>query len=330
MAALAARHPLAPARVLGAYPDQRPLTIQALRQLMCPPAGAAAGGRAAQGPPWAGRWRGRWRGLRERLLRLWATARAAAQELPRLRAKGRASRAPPAGGSAACGAALPGARTGSKQWLLGSSARDDDAVRHTGPRGWPGGSGRDYTLESAESRAAPGGGATRSLPQSADKRLPPRASRWRASPERASRQRRARCCSCTAAGSRSEALPPGSAARALEAWALPFRVPRAGGTRHGRMGHSRYWPSISHDWSLNTPISHMVAGSTGACGLTATSCRGKRGTLLRWRRRYAVGMRTRQRSGSPITLGIGVGWGGGDTQLAGPRTSPLLHLSPLY
>ena len=108
------------------------------------------------------------------------------------------------------------------------------------------------------------------------------------------------------------------------------RVPRAGGTRHGRMGHSRYWPSISHDWSLNTPISHMVAGSTGACGLTATSCRGKRGTLLRWRRRYAVGMRTRQRSGSPITLGIGVGWGGGDTQLAGPRTSPLLHLSPLY
>ena len=22
------------------------------------------------------------------------------------------------------------------------------------------------------------------------------------------------------------------------------------------MGHSRYWPSISHDWSLNTPISH--------------------------------------------------------------------------
>ena len=115
LAALAARHPLAPARVLGAYPDQRPLTIQALRQIMCPPAGAAATGRAAQGPPWAGRWRGRWRGLRERLLRLWATARAAAQELPRLRAKGRASRAPPAGGSTACGAALPGARTGSKQ-----------------------------------------------------------------------------------------------------------------------------------------------------------------------------------------------------------------------
>ena len=22
------------------------------------------------------------------------------------------------------------------------------------------------------------------------------------------------------------------------------------------MGHSRYWPSISHDWSLNTPRSH--------------------------------------------------------------------------
>ena len=127
LAAPAARHPLAPARVLGAYPDQRPLTIQALRQLMCPPAGAAAADRAAQGPPWAGRWRGRWRGLRERLLRLWATARAAAQELPRLRAKGRASRAPPAGGSATCGAALPGARTGSKQWLLGSSARNDDA-----------------------------------------------------------------------------------------------------------------------------------------------------------------------------------------------------------
>ena len=37
---------------------------------------------------------------------------------------------------------------------------------------------------------------------------------------------------------------------------MPFRVPRAGGTRHGRMGHSRYWPSISHDWSLNTPRSH--------------------------------------------------------------------------
>ena len=108
---------------LDAYPDQRPLTIQALRQIMCPPAGAAATGRAAQGPPWAGRWRGRWRGLRERLLRLWATARAAAQELPRLRAKGRASRAPPAGRSTACGAALPGARTGSKQWLLGSRRR---------------------------------------------------------------------------------------------------------------------------------------------------------------------------------------------------------------
>ena len=70
---------------LGAFPDQRPLTIQALRQLMCPPAAAAAAGRAAQRPRWAGRWRGRWRGLRERLLRLWATARAAAQLL-RLRA----------------------------------------------------------------------------------------------------------------------------------------------------------------------------------------------------------------------------------------------------
>ena len=73
----------------------------------------------------------------------------------------------------------------------------------------------------------------------------------------------------------------------------------------------------------------MVAGSTGACGLTATSCRGKRGTLLRWRRRYAVGMRTRQRSGSPVTLGIGVGWGGG-THSAPDRVQALSSTCPLY
>ena len=207
---------------LGAYPDQRPLTIQALRQLMCPPAAAAAAGRAAQRPRWAGRWRGRWRGLRERLLRLWATARAAAQLL-RLRASRRASRAPTAGGSTSCGAALPGARPGSK-WLLSSRRRCSAApcrpslVAGLMARGAASHSG-------AQSRAAPTG-ATRSPPQSVDE--PPSANRCRASPEHASRRRRARCCNCTAAGSHAVRPYPLGPRPALEACAWPFRVPGAG------------------------------------------------------------------------------------------------------
>ena len=53
------------------------------------------------------------------------------------------------------------------------------------------------------------------------------------------------------------ALPPGPAASSGGmGLAFPCAKGTAGGTRHGRMGHSRYWPSISHDWSLNTPRSH--------------------------------------------------------------------------
>ena len=40
-------------------------------------------------------------------------------------------------------------------------------------------------------------------------------------------------------------------------------------------------------------------------------------------------MRIRQRSGSPITLCIGVGWGGGGTHFAGPRTKSLFLHFPL-
>ena len=84
-------------------PIPRPLSIQALRQLMCPPATGAAAGRAAKRPGWGERRRG----LRQRWLRLWAAA-----QLPRLRPTGRLSRAPTATGSTTCGATLPGAPTG--------------------------------------------------------------------------------------------------------------------------------------------------------------------------------------------------------------------------
>ena len=53
----------------------------------------------------------------------------------------------------------------------------------------------------------------------------------------------------------------------------------------------------------------MVIGSTGACGLTATSWCAKRGTWLRWRRRCAVSKFVKGVvSSSRMCIGVGL-WG---------------------